>query len=89
MTEIERADGAVIDIELDLDAITAYEEVHPDWSIADMMSGGSIRITTLNLMASFIGYPSYKEFIDSGFKLDDLLKVITSSKYLGFSTTKD
>ena len=89
MTIIEKADGTEVDMELDLDVIVAYEEAHPDWCISDLMEGNKIRITPLNLMCTFVGYPSYKEFIDSGFTLDDLLSVITRSKYLGFSKDKD
>lgn len=89
MTIIEKADGTEVDMELDLDVIVAYEEAHPNWCISDLMEGNKIRITQLNLMCTFVGYPSYKEFIDSGFTLDDLLSVITRSKYLGFSKDKD
>lgn len=87
MTVFVSSKGIERDLDLDVDKICAYEEDHPDWSLFKVF--GKIadcpRFTDLNLIAGFIGYPSYKEFVADGFTFEDLAKVVQESSLLGFT----
>lgn len=86
MTLMTSRTGTVKDLDLDIDAICAYEADHPDWSLAQLMEGmPRMRFTDLNLMATFIGYADYRAFVDDGFSMEDLAGTIEGSRYLGFT----
>lgn len=86
MTEFTSSTGVVRDVELDLDAICAYEESHPGWSLMDLMdSMKRLRFTDLDLMARFLGFAGYKAFVSDGFTMSMMADMVTGSKFLGFT----
>lgn len=86
MTMFTSSRGATRDVDIDIDAVCAYEEDHPDWSLVDLLNNMErMRFTDLNLLVSFLGFEDYKTFIEEGFSLEDLNAMLESSKYLGFT----
>lgn len=86
---LTNAKGEQYMFSLNLDDVMAYEEAHPDWTLMDEISGaeGTIRFTTLNRLAQFIGY-TYADFAKLGFGIEDLSKIYEEeiTGLLGFST---
>lgn len=86
MTEFTSSTGVVRDVDLDFDRVTKYEEDHQDWSILDLVQRiQKFRLSDLDLLSQFLGFDGYKQFIDLGFKADDMADMIMASKYLGFT----
>lgn len=90
MTVLTSSTGETRDVEVDLDAVMAYEAAHPEWSLSALLEGLDVlRFTQLDLLARFFGFGSYKEFIDEGYTMKDLADAVTGSKYLGFTSAED
>lgn len=86
MTVVALADGTERDIDLDIDAICAYEEEHPDWSILDLFSRmEKMRFTDLNLMSKFLGFRDYKDAIEQGVDITTMGDIVQSSRLMGFT----
>lgn len=87
MTLFVSSTGIEKDLDLDVDKICAYEEQHPDWSLFKVFDkiADCPRFTDLNLVATFVGYPDYKSFVEDGFDMEDLAGVVQKSKLLGFT----
>lgn len=87
MTLFTSFTGVVRDLDLDVDRICAYEEEHPEWSLFKVFDkiAECPRFTDLNLVATFVGYPDYKTFIEDGFNMEDLANVVQKSRLLGFT----
>lgn len=86
MTEFTSRKGIVRDVDLDLDAICAYEQDHPDWSLITMTQkmDECMRFSDLDLIVRFLGFTSLKEFIDEGFSVGDMAEMVGKSSYMGF-----
>lgn len=91
MTVVTLADGTERDIDLDIDAICAYEEEHPDWSILDLFNSldTKLRFTDLNLMARFLGFSGFSELFNLGISGDKMFDIVRSSKYMGFTDSEE
>lgn len=91
MTLVTLADGTERDIDLDIDAICAYEEEHPDWSITDLFNSmdTKIRFTDLNLMATFLGFSGFSELFNLGISGAKMYDIVRSSKYMGFTDSEE
>ncbi len=88
MTLVTLADGTERDIDLDNDAICAYEAEHPDWSILDLIERMErMRFTDLNLMASFLGFRDFDDAIEQGVDMERMADLVRESKYMGFMDT--
>lgn len=88
MVHIESSTGIEADVTLDFDKVCAYEREHPDWSIITELSGfgGNIRLTSLDLLTSFIYEGGWKAWVRDGFTIQDLTLAITEGlKELGFT----
>lgn len=86
MTEFTSSTGVVRDVELDLDAICAYEESHPGWSLpglAEQMQA-HVRFSDYNLLAKLLGFAGLDDVIAQGFSLEDMADMVLGSKYWGF-----
>lgn len=72
---------------ISIDAVVAYEESHPEWSLMDDIDGmGSrLRLSTIDRLCRFIGY-SYTDFVNLGFGIEDLGEIYARSMQddLGF-----
>lgn len=89
MTKMTSKKGITKDIDLDIDAICAYEEEHPEWSLFDFLSTKmkKPRFTDLNLLVRFLGYADFKEWVADGFDFQDVAGAIQGSEYLGFTVS--
>lgn len=86
MTLVTLADGTERDIDLDIDAICAYEEEHPDWSILDLFSHMErMRFTDLNLMSRLLGFRDYKDALEQGVDITTMGDIVQNSKLMGFT----
>lgn len=86
MTMFTSSTGVERDVEFDFDKVCKYEEEHPDWSLSVLASRIKLlRFTDLNLMSTFLGFSSYREFIGLGFTLNDMGEMVSASKFLGFT----
>lgn len=86
MTVVTLADGTQRDIDLDIDAICAYEEEHPDWSILDLFSHMErMRFTDLNLMSRLLGFRDYKDALEQGVDIATMGDIVQNSKLMGFT----
>lgn len=86
MTLFTSSTGVEKDIDLDLDRVVAYETEHPEWSLLVLVNSlKRLRITDLNLMATFLGFESFKAFVADGFTVSDMADMVAGSKYLGFT----
>ena len=76
---------------IDIDAVAAYEEAHPDWSIMDDIgSADRVRVSALDRLAGFLGY-RYADFVALGFTLQDLAEIYADCLRtdLGFPMPED
>ncbi len=88
MTMMTSAKGITKDIDLDVDAICAYEAEHPDWSIFQLLEKmKSARFTDMDLLARFLGYDGFKAWAEDGYNFEDMAAAVQGSKYLGFTGT--
>lgn len=88
MTLVTLADGTERDIDLDIDAICAYEEEHPDWSILDLFQRmEKMRFTDLNLMSMLLGFRDFDDAIEQGVDMERMADLVRESKYMGFMAT--
>lgn len=89
MTVFTSRTGVTRDLELDIDRICEYEEDHQEWSLFKVFDkiAECPRFTDLNLVATFVGYPDFKTFVEDGFSMEDLANVVQRSKLLGFTDT--
>lgn len=86
MTVFTSSTGVERDIDLDLDAICAYEDAHPGWALMDLVQQMErVRFTDLNLMSRFLGFADYKDFVDNGFSFAQMAEMVQGSRYLGFT----
>ncbi len=86
MTLVTLADGTERDIDLDIDAICAYEEEHPDWSILDLFQRmEKMRFTDLNLMSMLLGFRDYKDALEQGVDITTMGDIVQNSKLMGFT----
>lgn len=86
MTLVTLADGTERDIDLDIDAICAYEEEHPDWSILDLFQRmEKMRFTDLNLMSRLLGFRDYKDALEQGVDITTMGDIVQNSKLMGFT----
>ncbi len=86
MTLVTLADGTERDIDLDIDAICAYEEAHPDWSILDLFQRmEKMRFTDLNLMSMLLGFRDYKDALEQGVDITTMGDIVQNSKLMGFT----
>jgi hypothetical protein len=87
MQHITSKKGVEKDVELDIDKVVEYETAHEDWSIIrEMVKYGKVqRVSSVNLLASFVYEGGYKEWVRDGFTVGDLIDVITAElRALGF-----
>lgn len=90
MTLVTLADGTEKDIDLDIDAICAYEVEHPEWSILDLFQRmDRMRFSDLNLLSSFIGFRDYDDALEQGVDMERMADIVQGSKYLGFTGSPD
>lgn len=90
MTLVTLADGTERDIDLDIDAICAYEEEHPDWSILDLFQRmEKMRFTDLNLMSRLLGFRDYKDALEQGVDITTMGDIVQNSKLMGFTGSPD
>ena len=85
------SDGLDHVFRIDVDALAAYEDAHPDWSIMDdIQQADKVRVTALNRLSTFLGYP-YAEFVALGFTVQDLADIYVECMRsdLGFPTPED
>ena len=86
MTLVTLADGTERDIDLDIDAICAYEAEHPDWSILDLFQRmEKMRFTDLNLMSMLLGFRDYKDALEQGVDITTMGDIVQNSKLMGFT----
>ena len=86
MTLVTLADGTERDIDLDIDAICAYEVEHPDWSILDLFQRmEKMRFTDLNLMSMLLGFRDYKDALEQGVDITTMGDIVQNSKLMGFT----
>lgn len=87
MTVFVSSKGIERDLDLDLDAICAYEDDHPDWNIAKMMMAmdNGFRMTDMKVLASFFGISDLKAFLQEGFSLKVLMEAVQKSSIMGFT----
>jgi hypothetical protein len=86
VTLVTLADGTERDIDLDIDAICAYEEEHPDWSILDLFQRmEKMRFTDLNLMSMLLGFRDYKDALEQGVDITTMGDIVQNSKLMGFT----
>lgn len=89
MTILTSSTGVSRDVDLDIDRICEYEESHPGWTIADLSDQlDRLSFTAYNLMAQFLGFKDYKDWIDEGFTMEQMGEAIQGSKYLGFTASE-
>ena len=86
MTLMTSSKGITKDIDLDIDAICAYEQTHPDRSILKLLEKmKDARFSDMNLLARFLGYASFREWAEDGYTFEDMAGAVQGSKYLGFT----
>jgi hypothetical protein len=84
--------GIEADVELDFDAVCAYEDEHPDWSIIAEMRrfGKTTRFSSLDLLASFLYDGGWKAWAADGFTVADLTDAISEGlRELGFTSEEE
>ncbi len=88
MTLMTSSKGITRDIDLDIDAIVAYEEEHPEWSLFQLLERmKSARFTDMNLLAKFLGYQDFKAWADEGYTFEDMAGAVQGSRFLGFTAS--
>ncbi len=86
MTLMTSSKGITKDIDLDIDAICAYEETHPDWSILKLLEKmKDARFSDMNLLARFLGYADFRAWAEDGYTFEDMAGAVQGSKFLGFT----
>lgn len=89
MTLMTSKKGITKDIDLDIDAICAYEEEHPEWSLFQLLEKmKSARFTDMNLLARFLGYQDFRAWADDGYTFEDMAGAVQGSKFLGFTASE-
>ena len=90
--QMESKTGVVAEVTLDFDKICDYERAHPDWSIVQELASfnGNIRLTSIDLLASFVYEGGWRAWVKDGFTLNDLTLAISNGlKELGFSSEEE
>lgn len=88
MTMMTSSKGITKDIDLDIDAICAYEDEHPDWSLFQLLERmKSARFSDMNLLARFLGYADFRAWAEDGYTFEDMAGAVQGSKFLGFTDT--
>ena len=93
MKEIVSSKGKTATVPVDFyDRVVTYEKAHEDWSIVLEMRrfGKTLRLSTLDLLASFVYDGGYKAWIADGFTVPQLTELIEEAlNELGFSFGED
>lgn len=91
MTVFTSSTGIVKDLDIDIDRVCAYEEEHPEWSLFHYIQDVAKcpRFTDMNLIATFVGYPSFKAWVQDGFSFEQLAEVISKSSIMGFTDSEE
>ncbi|WII07038.1 hypothetical protein PED39_05470 [Methanomassiliicoccales archaeon LGM-RCC1] len=86
MVHIVSSTGVEKDVSLDFDAICAYEDAHPDWSMVKELSNlKTMKFSSLKVLTSFFYEGGWPQFVGDGFTIDDLSNVILEGlNELGF-----
>lgn len=88
MTLMTSSKGITRDIDLDIDAIVAYEEEHPEWSLFQLLEKmKTARFSDMNLLARFLGYQDFKAWADEGYTFEDMAGAVQGSRFLGFTAS--
>lgn len=91
MVSITTKDGSVVEAELDIGRVLAYEAEHPEWSLFDtlgaMGDAKKLRFTDIDLLAKLVGFEGIEEATNLGVSMQDIAEVISKSPILGFTAS--